>query len=96
MGGIRAKLFMNGGSQAVRLPKDMRFDGREVIVEKVDDTVVLRPLSQREAPKDEWAWLQELQRLADEAGPFMPEGREQPDMPPMKREVAEFFGVKDD
>ena len=28
----RAKLFINGGSQAVRLPKELRFAGTEVLV----------------------------------------------------------------
>lgn len=38
-----AKLFKNGGSQAVRLPSDFRFPGDEVIIERVGDTVILRP-----------------------------------------------------
>lgn len=36
-----AKLFSHGGSQAVRLPKEFRFDGREVHVRRVGDEVVL-------------------------------------------------------
>ncbi len=36
-----AKLFKNGQSQAVRLPKDFRFDGVEVYIQKVGDKVVL-------------------------------------------------------
>lgn len=41
----RAKLFKNGGSQAVRLPKNCRFPGqREVVVRKVGHRVVLEPL----------------------------------------------------
>jgi antitoxin VapB len=42
----RAKLFKNGGSQAVRLPKDCRFpeDQREVVVRKVGQRVVLEPV----------------------------------------------------
>jgi antitoxin VapB len=42
----RAKLFKNGGSQAVRLPKDCRFpdDQREVVVRKVGSKVVLEPV----------------------------------------------------
>ena len=39
-----AKLFRNGGSQAVRLPAEFRLDCTEVIVEKVGETLVLRPL----------------------------------------------------
>jgi len=36
-----AKLFTNGGSQAVRLPKDCRFPGKEVFVKRVGDMVIL-------------------------------------------------------
>jgi len=36
-----AKVFMNGRSQAVRLPKEFRFDCDEVYVEKQGDAVVL-------------------------------------------------------
>ena len=38
-----AKLFKNGGSQAVRLPSDFRFPGDEVIIERSGDAVILRP-----------------------------------------------------
>lgn len=38
-----AKLFMNGRSQAVRLPAKYRFKGTEVLVNRVGDTVVLSP-----------------------------------------------------
>jgi antitoxin VapB len=38
-----AKLFKNGRSQAVRLPKDFRFPGDEVYIEKRGNVVVLRP-----------------------------------------------------
>ncbi len=38
-----AKLFLNGRSQAVRLPKDFRFDGDEVYIKRVGDAVVLLP-----------------------------------------------------
>ena len=46
----RAKLFRNGGSQAVRLPKDCRFpdDQKEVIVRRAGRRVILEPL-------DEWS-----------------------------------------
>jgi antitoxin VapB len=38
-----AKLFRNGDSQAVRLPKEFRFTGREVLIQKLGDAVVLLP-----------------------------------------------------
>ena len=37
----RAKLFMHGRSQAVRLPKEFRFEGSEVFVRRVGEDVVL-------------------------------------------------------
>lgn len=36
-----AKLFNHGGSQAVRLPKEFRFEGTEVHVRRVGNEVVL-------------------------------------------------------
>lgn len=41
-----AKLFTNGRSQAVRLPAEFRFEGKEVYVERVEGGVLLRPKPQ--------------------------------------------------
>lgn len=38
-----AKLFKNGESQAVRLPKEFRFEGDEVLIKKSGGAVVLLP-----------------------------------------------------
>lgn len=38
-----AKIFMNGRSQAVRLPKEFRFDCDEVYVKKQGDNVIISP-----------------------------------------------------
>ena len=38
-----AKLFKNGDSQAVRLPKEFRFQGKEVFVRRMGNAVVLLP-----------------------------------------------------
>jgi antitoxin VapB len=38
-----AKLFTNGRSQAVRLPKEFRFKGDEVLISKFDEMVILYP-----------------------------------------------------
>ncbi|MBR5741482.1 MAG: AbrB/MazE/SpoVT family DNA-binding domain-containing protein [Firmicutes bacterium] len=38
-----AKVFANGGSQAVRLPKDCRFDAEEVLVNRIGNVVLLMP-----------------------------------------------------
>ena len=40
----KAKLFQNGQSQAVRLPKEFRFSGSEVHIKKVGNAVILLPL----------------------------------------------------
>jgi antitoxin VapB len=39
-----AKIFKNGQSQAVRLPKEFRFENQdEVFIKKVEDSVILMP-----------------------------------------------------
>lgn len=38
-----ARLFANGRSQAVRLPKDLRFSGNEVYIRKFEDLVIIFP-----------------------------------------------------
>ena len=38
-----AKIFKNGRSQAVRLPKELRFSGSEVYIKKFEDIVILIP-----------------------------------------------------
>lgn len=44
-----AKLFMNGRSQAVRLPREYRFeDQEEVLIKRMGDMVVLIPRSKWE------------------------------------------------
>jgi antitoxin VapB len=38
-----AKIFENGRSQAVRLPKEYRFEDNDVYIKKIDDVVMLIP-----------------------------------------------------
>jgi antitoxin VapB len=38
-----ARIFNNGNSQAVRLPKEFRFDEDEVVIKKIGDMVILLP-----------------------------------------------------
>ncbi len=64
-----AKIFMNGRSQAVRLPKAYRFEGDEVYIKKVGDMVILMPYH---APWD--ILMNSLDMFSDE---FM-EDRNQP------------------
>ena len=75
-----AKLFKHGRSQAVRLPKEFGMPGKEVRVRRVGRAVLLEPL---DAPFDVAAWFAKLDEYLDE--PFMPEGRQQPPMPPPRK-----------
>ncbi len=54
----RAKLFWNGRSQAVRLPKAFRFEGDEVLIRKDGDAVVLEPVGKRQWPPGFWDWVE--------------------------------------
>ena len=47
---ITAKIFSNGRSQAVRLPKEFRFDGDEVAIRKIGSVVVLYPTDSEWTP----------------------------------------------
>jgi antitoxin VapB len=38
-----AKVFLNGRSQAIRIPKEFRVESDEVYIEKVGDTLVITP-----------------------------------------------------
>ena len=42
-----AKVFNNGGSQAIRLPKDCRFSESEVLVNRIGNVVILFPREDR-------------------------------------------------
>lgn len=53
-----AKLFNTGRSQAVRLPKEFRFNTKEVTIEREGDAVFMRP----KRMEDEW-WTEVLQAL---------------------------------
>jgi antitoxin VapB len=64
-----AKLFKNGESQAVRLPKEFRFAGEEVFIKRMGNAVVLLPKSK--------SWDSLLASLPKFSADFMSE-REQP------------------
>ena len=78
--GPTAKLFMHGRSQAVRLPKEFRFEGKEVRVSRVGDKVILEPMEAPPIDTDAlWATLDAMgardflvEGLPDEA-PVEPE-----------------------
>jgi antitoxin VapB len=73
-----AKLFQNGQSQAVRLPKKYRFPGDKVLIRRIGNAVVLLPY------QDAWETLFEsLEQFSDD---FMSEERQQPES--QERETA--------
>jgi antitoxin VapB len=49
-----AKIFKNGRSQAVRLPKEFRFDGDTVKIRKEGKKVVLEPMEKTKWPRGFW------------------------------------------
>ncbi len=49
-----AKIFQNGRSQAVRIPKPFRFKGNEVKISKEGDKVILEPLERSKWPEGFW------------------------------------------
>ena len=56
----RAKIFWSGRSQAVRLPKDFRFQGDEVRIRRHGSAVILEPMAQ------DWTWLDSIAGTLDE------------------------------
>lgn len=55
-----AKLFWSGRSQAVRLPKEFRFEGREVRIRREGDRVILEP------DENDFDWAERLAGSMDE------------------------------
>lgn len=75
-----ARLFRNGRSQAMRLPREFRFRGSQVRVRRIDRGILLEPMV-----ADPGEWFAALDRFAGE--PFMPQGRDQP-VTPVRRRVS--------
>lgn len=73
-----AKLFKNGESQAVRLPKEFRFAGDEVFIKRMGSAVVLLPKTK--------SWDTLIGSLPKFSSDFMTE-RDQP--PQQEREALE-------
>ncbi len=68
---ITAKLFQNGRSQAVRLPKEFRLQGKEVKISKLGNKIILEPI---ESSMEQW-----FAAMAQFSDDFMTDGREQPE-----------------
>lgn len=69
-----AKLFWNGRSQAVRLPKEFRFEGDRVRVTRMGAGVLLEPI-----PDAKKETIEQLFARMDAMGadPIFPDGRKQ-------------------
>ena len=79
----KAKIFWSGRSQAVRLPKEFRFEGKEVRIRRHGKGVLLEPVA------SDWSWLEKIPRPLGED--FLHAALEQP--PQQERpELDEFFG----
>ena len=52
-----AKVFQNGRSQAVRLPKAFRFKGKEVKIRREGEKVILEPLERDQWPEGFWDYF---------------------------------------
>jgi len=78
-----AKLFLNGRSQAVRLPKAYRFEGNEVYIKKIPEGILL-------IPKDQSLWDLWEKNLKKYEEPFMTE-RQQPEYQQERAGLDEIF-----
>lgn len=78
-----AKVFWSGRSQAVRLPKEFRVDGREVRIRRQGRALILEPMPET------WDWLDSLTEKLDED--FAEAAREQP-QPAEERDFKKLFG----
>jgi antitoxin VapB len=74
---MTAKIFWSGNSQAVRLPKEFRFEPgtEEVAIRRDGEQIILEPVKAEEWPDDFWRAFE-----------GMPEGFERPAQVPQRRE----------
>ena len=78
-----AELFINGRSQALRLPKLYRFKGNEVYIKKISEGVLLMP-------KNKMIWSIWENNLKKYEKPFMTE-RNQPKVQQEREGLNELF-----
>ena len=75
-----AKIFWSGRSQAVRLPKEFRFDTDEVRIRRQGRAVILEPIA------EDWAWLDNLRPFDEDAAKAALE-----EVPQQERPELDFF-----
>jgi len=76
-----AKVFWSGRSQAIRLPKEFRFDTDEVRIRRHGEMLILEPLSH------DWSWLESIVGPVDDD--FVAATEEQPSS--QSRPELDFF-----
>ena len=69
-------IFLNGRSQAVRIPKELRFEGTEVRIRRLGDGVLLEPVKDSKWPADYFESI----RVSDPAFERIDQG-DLPDIP---------------
>ncbi|MFC6490120.1 antitoxin [Nitratireductor sp. GCM10026969] len=70
-----ARLFRNGRSQAVRIPKEWEFEGVEVTMEKASDgSLIIAPARGRPTPREVVEWLRRQPRLEKSDLPVVDDG----------------------
>lgn len=73
-----AKVFWSGRSQAVRLPKEFRFEADEVSIKRRGNAVILEPIP------DSWNWLDalvgDIDQDFEQAAQEKPQPQERPDL----------------
>jgi antitoxin VapB len=77
-----AKVFWSGRSQAVRLPKRFRLEGKEVRIRQEGNRLILEPIA------DNWDWLDSLDPFDDD---FIAAVNEEPPEP-QPRDFEKIFG----
>jgi len=87
---VEAKLFMSGRSQAVRLPKEFRFEGDRVRVTRVGAGILLEPIAVVEKESVE-EWFARVDAIKGD--PLFPEDREQ-NLAPNSAEHDNWFRAK--
>jgi len=92
---VSAKLFTNGRSQAVRLPREFRFECKEARVRRTEEGVPLEPVEDESGKP--WRTLEELYARfsLEEADPIFSEGQEQPEFQERDWRSFESDPVKD-
>ena len=69
---MSSKVFISGNSQAIRLPKDYQVEDKDLLIQKIGNTIILFP------KKNPWeAFEKSLNEFSDD---FMADGRKQPKM----------------